>query len=164
VASPQIEETPVRAKPEEAGATWGAPVEAKPQDSEIELVTVTPGISEVEVTTYTSIEDAAEHIADTALEEIASIELAGLPGAQSPVRARLIRQIGRELFYEIQVDLGDGWVERRVVRADKAYYYTKVVYLYLDDIVVPVELHALYSNGLLYYKAYIRPSMALGIA
>jgi hypothetical protein len=160
--NPQIE-PPVR-QAEEARATWGALAEPEPQDGEIELVTVTPGISEVDVTTYANISDAAEHVLNTALEEIASIELAGLPGAQSPVRARLIRRIGRELFYEIQVDLGNGWIERRVVRADKAYYYTKVTYLYLDDVAIPVELRAVYSNGLLYYEAYIRPSMALGMS
>lgn len=156
MTSPRIEETPVRAKPEEAGATWGAPAEAKPQDGELELVAVTPRTGEVEVATYTSIEDAAEHMADTALEEIVHMELASLPSAEFAARAYRVKQIGRGLFYEILIDSGDGWIERRIVRADRAVYYEKSTIVYLDGASILIELRAVYKNGVLYYEVYTR--------
>jgi hypothetical protein len=164
VASPQIEETSVRAKPEEAGASWGAPAEAKPQHGELELATVTPGASEIEVATYTNIEDAAEHIANTALEEIVHMELASLEGVKSTTRAYRVRQIGRGLFYEILINRGDGWTERRVVRADRAVYYEKGILVYLDSTIIPIELRAAYKDGVLYYEVYVRGDLAWELA
>jgi hypothetical protein len=151
VASLRIEETPVRAGPEEAGASWGAPVEAKPQHAELELVTVTPGSRSAEIATYTSIFDAAEHIIDVALEEIAHMELAYLPVVGSVRQARQIRQMERGMFYEVLADWDGGWVERQVVRADKTFYYKKKTYLYFDEVIILVELEAVYIQGTLYY-------------
>jgi hypothetical protein len=152
VASPQIKELQPRAQPYEAGASGGAPAEVKPPHTELELVTVTPGSQEVEVAIYSSIFDAAERIIDTALEEIASIELLHLPAAGAARRAKLIRPIEKGLFYEILVDWGEGWVERHVIRADKTFYYTKKTYLYFEKNTILVELYAVYKDGVLYYE------------
>jgi hypothetical protein len=155
VASPRVKETPVRAQPYEAGATWGAPVEAKPQDSEIRVVTVTPGSQAVEVATFTNIFDVAEHVLNTALEKIAIIELASLPWAESTVKASRVDPIRKGLFYEIVVTYEDGWVERQVVRADKVLYYKKETLLYFENAIILVELHAVYKNRTLYYAVYV---------
>jgi hypothetical protein len=156
VVSPELERTQARVQPEEARATWGALAEAKPQDTKVEVVTVTPGSQKVEAATYDNVFEAAEHMLNTALEEIASIELTSLPWAQSTVRASRVRPIGRGLFYEILVTHEDGWVERLVVRADKTSYFKKETLLYFEDAIIPVELHAVYKNGVLYYEVYAR--------
>jgi hypothetical protein len=163
VASPRIEETPARAGPEEAGASWGAPVEAKPQHAELELVTVTPGSWSVETATHTNIFDAAERIIDEALEEIAHMELAHLPVASAVRQARQIRQLERGMFYEVLVDWDGGWVERQVVRADKTFYYKKKTYLYFDDDIILVELEAVYIKGTLYYVVDVDDKKVLEI-
>ena len=141
-------------------ASWGAPAEHKPQHSELELVTVTQGISEVEVATYTDIDDAAEHIADAALEEIVYVELASLPEAGSTVRAYRVKQMGEGLFYEILVNRDGGWIERQVVGADRAFYYGKEALVYLDSAIISIELRAVCKNGVLYYEVYTRGDLA----
>jgi hypothetical protein len=161
VASPRIEETPVRVEPEEAGASWGAPVEAKPQHSEVEVTTVTPRYASKETVTLDSLSDAAELIVNDALETIVSEELAVLPGEGPAVRARSIKKLGSGVFYEVIAEYEDGWVERIVVRADKTSLYTKRTALYFGSTILTVAIEAVYVKGTLYYTVDARGASLL---
>jgi hypothetical protein len=145
---------------EEARATWGALAEPEPQDTEIEVTAVMPGYANPETVTLASLAEAAEHVLNDALTTIACKELAAIPFEWPAVRAKTIRMLGRGVFYEVTVEREDGWVERIVVRADKAALYTKKTALYFGDVLM-VTIEAVAINGTLYYTVDARGASLL---
>jgi hypothetical protein len=140
---------------EEAGASWGAPAEHKPQHAEIEVVTATPTTGRRKIATHANIYEVAERILEEMLEEILEIETARMSDPWSLVKVQSIKQLKNSLFYEVKIENEDGWMERRVFRADKAVYYRKRVYVYFGNIVIPVEIEALNVAKTVYYNINI---------
>jgi hypothetical protein len=137
---------------EEAGASWGAPAEHKPQHAEIEVVTATPRTERRKIATHANIYEVAEQILEEVLEEVLEMEMARLSDPWSLVNVQTIKQLKNGLFYEVKTVNEDGWVERRVFRADKAVYYRKRVYIDFGYIVIPVEIEALDVAKTVYYS------------
>jgi hypothetical protein len=137
---------------EEAGASWGAPAEHKPQHAEIEVVTATPTTGRRKIATHANIYEVAERILEEMLEEILEIETARMSDPWSLVKVQSIKQLKNGLFYEVKIANEDGWTERRVFRADKAVYYRKTFHIYFGGVVIPVEMEALKVAKTVYYN------------
>jgi len=109
---------------------------------------------------FSDCQAVAEFIADGIAEAVAWDVVRGLPLADTvpAVRATSINQVGRSgLYYEVVVE-SDGWRERRVLRADRAVLYRRLVEV-AGAKPLDVEVTALYCKGILYYSGRVSTNM-----